>query len=178
MADSVFDLIAPGRHSTTAQRQYALVNNEGGADARAASRRDRREDAVKASTPVSELIGAAQVQGGLGLIDRAMQESGMDATYDPDLRLPDDFQKDMENHGIGTDQWKLIGYATSQDTTSFSGSLPSRTRRSGGRRRSTVWRPTCSPPRPTLGFRSRRRHWRPVRGRGATGGTGYAPEGL
>jgi len=80
------------------------------AEAEAAKRR-------KDQTTVWDGIGAAQVKGGIGFIDRFVTELGFDPT--PGYRIPDDARKRWESMGIRPEQWELFGRATSDEHLSY-----------------------------------------------------------
>lgn len=118
MPISIFDLAPPTpRRSLNEVVAESDRNNEGGRVARY-ERNEAAEQAAadkREKTGFGELVGAAQVQGGIGLIDRAYQEYKVTEQADPDWRLPDDFQEQMEDRGISPDQWEIFGRATSEE---------------------------------------------------------------
>ncbi len=71
--------------------------------------KQRRKD----QTTVWDGIGAAQVKGGIGFIDRFVTSLGFDPT--PDYRIPTDARKRWESMGIRPEQWELFGKATSDE---------------------------------------------------------------
>ncbi|WP_295842526.1 hypothetical protein [uncultured Xanthomonas sp.] len=73
----------------------------------------RRKD----QTTVWDGIGAAQVKGGIGFIDRFVTELGFDPT--PGYRIPDDARKRWESMGLRPEQWELLGRATSDEHLSY-----------------------------------------------------------
>ncbi len=75
--------------------------------------RQRRKD----QTTVWDGIGAAQVKGGIGFIDRFVTSLGFDPT--PDYRIPADARKRWESMGIRPEQWELFGKATSDEHLSY-----------------------------------------------------------
>lgn len=81
----------------------------------ARARKAEREAAQrrKDQTTVWDGIGAAQVKGGVGFIDRFIAELGFDPT--PGYRIPDDARKRWESMGIRPEQWELFGRATSDE---------------------------------------------------------------
>lgn len=81
----------------------------------ARARKAEREAAQrrKDQTTVWDGIGAAQVKGGVGFIDRFITELGFDPT--PGYRIPDDARKRWESMGIRPEQWELFGRATSDE---------------------------------------------------------------
>ncbi|MFC6842073.1 hypothetical protein ACFQGW_22195 [Xanthomonas theicola] len=74
-----------------------------------------REEAQrrKDQTTVWDGIGAAQVKGGIGFIDRFVTSLGFEPT--PDYRIPTDARKRWEAMGIRPEQWELFGKATSDE---------------------------------------------------------------
>lgn len=71
----------------------------------------------KDQTTVWDGIGAAQVKGGIGFIDRFTTELGFD--IDPEFRIPPDARKRWESQGLRPEQWELFGRAVSADHLSF-----------------------------------------------------------
>lgn len=115
---SVFDLPEPSAtRSVTEQAQTAEAVHRGGSLARREAGRAQREHdrTVRDNTTAWDLIGAAQVDGGIGFIHRSYLNNEVLDRADPEYRLPDDFQKRMEAAGIGPDQWELFAKATSEE---------------------------------------------------------------
>lgn len=67
----------------------------------------------KKDTTVWDGIGAVQVKGGIGFIDRLVQS--MDYSPTPGYVLPEDSRKRWESLGIRPEQWELFGRAVSDD---------------------------------------------------------------
>jgi len=78
-----------------------------------------REEAQrrKDQTTVWDGIGAAQVKGGIGFIDRFVTSLGFEPT--PDYRIPNDARKRWETLGLRPEQWELFGKATSDEHLSY-----------------------------------------------------------
>lgn len=78
-----------------------------------------REEAQrrKDQTTVWDGIGAAQVKGGIGFIDRFVTSLGFEPT--PDYRIPTDARKRWETLGLRPEQWELFGKATSDEHLSY-----------------------------------------------------------
>ncbi len=115
---SVLDLpdVLP-RSSPNAIAAEAQRRNQGGLSARNTQARanEREAERVKDDTTAGELIGATQVQGGIGFLHRGALENDVLSRADPNYRLPEDFQKQMDNAGIAPEQWELFERATSQE---------------------------------------------------------------
>lgn len=78
----------------------------------------RRQRAAEASRPrekatILDGIGAVAVKGGIGFIDRFIED--LKAVPDPNFRLPKNFAEDMETWGIEREQWPLMQKAVSAD---------------------------------------------------------------
>lgn len=78
-----------------------------------------REEAQrrKDQTTVWDGIGATQVKGGIGFIDRFVTSLGFEPT--PDYRIPNDARKRWETLGLRPEQWELFGKATSDEHLSY-----------------------------------------------------------
>ncbi len=119
MAISILDLVddtpevAPG---ITAQANEAQRRNEGGLAARNIAEQNRRAEqaAEREASTVGDLIGAAQVQGGIGTLHRFWQEGSVMEHAREDYRLPEDFAERMEAAGIDQSQWSLFDRASSE----------------------------------------------------------------
>lgn len=114
---SIFDLAAPEpRRAGTAILTDSLARSEGGMDDRNAAARAAEAEAEKRADEESawDLIGATQVQGGIGFLHRGYQESKLLERVDPAYNLPDDFEERMDAAGIRPEQWELFGRATSE----------------------------------------------------------------
>jgi len=118
MARSVFDLDAPViSRAPMAVAAEAQQHNEGGTQARMEARRASTAAAeeLREDTSAMDLVGAAQVDGGIGFFHRSALTSDVLERADPNYRLPDDFQDRMEEAGIGSGQWELFAKATSEE---------------------------------------------------------------
>ncbi|OOW71895.1 hypothetical protein Xmar_16355 [Xanthomonas axonopodis pv. martyniicola] len=118
MPTSIFDLTAPAKpRDLNEVVAESTRNNEGGHVARVMRRKEAQaaDQKRKDETPFGELVGASQVQGGIGMIHRAYQEDSVLSHADPEWKLPEKFQAEMDQFGIGTDQWELFSRATSQE---------------------------------------------------------------
>jgi len=116
MPTSIFDLAVPEKRDINEVVAEADSRNEGGHVARYMRRKEaeRVAEERRDGAEFGELIGAAQVKGGIGFLHRGWQEEHV-AKYDPDWKLPDDFQEEMATYGISPGQWELFGRATSQE---------------------------------------------------------------
>jgi hypothetical protein len=120
MADPSFlDLVDENepQPSVAEQADESGKRNEGGSSKRI--RRDAQQKKAVAQAEqgatAGDLIGAAQVQGGIGTIDRFIDESSVLQFAREDYQLPKDFAAIMEDDGIDQSQWGLFERATSDE---------------------------------------------------------------
>lgn len=103
--------------SVSSQADTALQRNEGGSTKRIRRDAQQRDDAkrAEADATVGDLIGAAQVQGGIGTLDRFADETSVLQFAREDYQLPPNFAEIMEDDGIDQSQWGLFERATSEE---------------------------------------------------------------